>query len=557
VNRLDPFQRAAVEDPASLKVVAAGPGSGKTHTLVEAIRRESRTGPVCDIVVITYTTAAAKELTSRLLADPARFPNPALSYVGTLHGYLFRLLRRFGGIVGLHGELSVADEEAADEVLRATASDLGCREPFARLKELAERPDRVPAGRLPLPELVVSDFLFRCRSSGMLTFPLILSEGLRLVRELAARGEWLGKSLFYDEAQDGAEQDFAFITGSPFPRKFVVGDPDQSIYGFRGGRPDLFVALASEPGWSLHKLESNYRSRHEVCSAANHVIGNNKARVDKYTLSEREGGGAVTEVVCGGPSVELAMVHDFVAKGLGSSAVLCRTNREVKAFADYLRGAGVRVREQVEEPLPPDWRACRLLLAALAQPWNNHAVRAYVAVRESPKVADKLRRQAEVSLQTLGKVYFGDRIHWGGDLFWDHLDQMMASEGITVESRTAVKAAASRQPEGLDLARLVMDLSEDRRLHREEGEGVTVCTVHAAKGREWDEVAVVGCEEPGYDDEQAVEEARRLFYVAITRAKERVLLTWCRERPQSRGPNLPPGPMQARERSRFVKECGL
>jgi DNA helicase-2/ATP-dependent DNA helicase PcrA len=557
---LDQFQLAAVEDPSPLKVVAAGPGSGKTHTLVEAIRREAWHTPVCDIVVITYTTAAAKELQVRLAKEPARMPNPNLNYVGTLHGYLFRLLRRHGSIIGLGVELSVADEDSADELLKATASDLGCKEPFSNLKALAESPkDFWLRGRMPLRELVVNEFLFRCRAAGMLTFPLILAEGLRLLAELKSRGKYLGSSLFYDEAQDGAEQDFRFILESPFKNKFVVGDPDQSIYGFRGSRPDLFVALTQEPGWKLHKLECNYRSRPGICTAVNHLIEQNENRVVKVTLSQREHGVMMPPlkvVAAGGPSVELAITHDFLAKGFGLQAVLCRTNREVKLFADYLRGAGIKVREQVEEPIPPDWRLCRLLLAALAQPWNNHAVRSYVAAKESPKVADKLRRMAETSLQTMGRAYFAADflLPARGRVTWDELDISLAAEGITMESRIKARAAAADQGGEVELARLIMDLSEGQRLHREEGDGVTVCTVHAAKGREWDEVAVVGCEERRVVD---LEEARRLFYVAVTRAKERVLLTWCKARPESRGPNLPPGPMQPRERSRFVTELGL
>ena len=91
-----------------------------------------------------------------------------------------------------------------------------------------------------------------------------------------------------------------------------------------------------------------------------------------------------------------------------------------------------------------------------------------------------------------------------------------------------------------------------------------MATFHASKGREFDSVFLVGCEDGTVpsarsikDGPEAVEEERRLMFVAMTRARHRLHLSWCRTRPQSRGPNLPPGPPEPRERSRFIAEAGL
>jgi superfamily I DNA/RNA helicase len=107
---------------------------------------------------------------------------------------------------------------------------------------------------------------------------------------------------------------------------------------------------------------------------------------------------------------------------------------------------------------------------------------------------------------------------------------------------------------------LILALNAGEELAREEGHGVTVTTMHSAKGREWENVFLCGVEEgiiPSVRADTDVAEERRLFYVAMTRASRRLWISSCEARQQSRGANMPAGPMQPREASRFIKEAGL
>lgn len=559
---LDQYQQAVVDSRAPLRAVAAGPGSGKTRTLVAAVVAESGHTPPEEIVVITYTTAAAREITERLAkgwTEDFRF-----GYVGTLHGFLFRMLRQCGSVLGYSSSLGILDEDTARTLLRAIADQMGVRASEAALDHSLSLPEsELEHVRTPT-SLAVREFYHRCRSSGSLTFDMVLRDGVRLVK---LQLPWHYTSLFYDEAQDGSDLDFEFIKSAPFLRKAVVGDGDQAIYGFRGGKPANFTALCNSGDWELHKLQANYRSAAAVCGAANALISHAPDRVRKYTAAVSGRDGLVEAHAFEFPPMELHWTAEWARAAHArdaSVAVLCRTNREVQTFASLLRASGIPVREQVEEEKPEDWRLCKLLIAALAQPWSPSVVHAYVTAKAGPKVADRLRREAELNLKSLFEVYFGNMssaelILHSGEVIPNILVGRLCAEGISEASIKILGAAITEEGwlSAPSLPDLLLLLGEREKISKEEGHGVTVCTIHAAKGREWDVVVMPGCEARKEQDSAEAEEARRLYYVGITRAKESIHLTWCRNRPQSRGPNLPPGPMEPREPSPFLREAGL
>jgi DNA helicase-2/ATP-dependent DNA helicase PcrA len=144
---------------------------------------------------------------------------------------------------------------------------------------------------------------------------------------------------------------------------------------------------------------------------------------------------------------------------------------------------------------------------------------------------------------------------------WSSSDMPVLQNLLSHESRERLNDAcremsANGEWELADLSAYMR--SGERQQARKEG--VYVGTAHSAKGREWDTVFIVGCEEgsfPQAKKDTDVEEERRLMFVAMTRARHRLVLTWCKARPQSRGPNLPPGPLEPRQPSRFIKESGL
>lgn len=137
---------------------------------------------------------------------------------------------------------------------------------------------------------------------------------------------------------------------------------------------------------------------------------------------------------------------------------------------------------------------------------------------------------------------------------------LLQDEGISPESRDRVNAACQELSRlgGWTVPDLLLYLHDQDETREEEGDGVTCCTIHSFKGREAKHIIVVGCEEgiiPNGRKDEDIEESRRLMFVAMTRAKDTLTMTWVAARPQWRGENIPLGPMQPREPSRFLKEA--
>jgi hypothetical protein len=182
------------------------------------------------------------------------------------------------------------------------------------------------------------------------------------------------------------------------------------------------------------------------------------------------------------------------------------------------------------------------------------AVERYVALRDGEAAAAKMRQEAAMKMVALNHVA---GIATGSK---DLIGETMAREGLSPESRSRIEAAAAELAAGWTVPDLILALNAGEELAREEGHGATVCTAHSAKGREWSNVMICGAEEGIFPSGRAdtdIAEERRLFYVAMTRASSRLWISSCEARPQSRGANMPPGPMQAREASRFIAEAEL
>lgn len=315
--------------------------------------------------------------------------------------------------------------------------------------------------------------------------------------------------------------------------------------------------------WSVFVLESNHRCGAAICSAADRLASHNATRLEKRTVPVGTGPGFVREQANANPASELSWlankVADYSADPVNAAdvAVLARTNRLADEAAAHLSGLGIPVARDQAPPDPPQWKRTKLLLTVLENPFSDAAVYRLLADLDPAKAkAAKLDAAAKcVGLNESLGFPFG---HGGGP---SAMDVDMLKHGVPPEARERVHEAcrelSAKGP--WTIGDLVIYLaSQERRAGRQPG--VFAGTVHGAKGREWDHVFAIGCEEgtwPSSRKDADLEEERRLFYVALTRARRSFTASWCRERPQSRGPNVAPGPMEARERSRFIAEAGL
>lgn len=544
--------------------VLAGPGSGKTTVLCERVKYLIREDGVLpsEMVVITFTNAAAREIESRL--DDIRF-----QYSGTLHGWVLRLLKANGRLIGLPPVITMMTEDDAAEMVKATlASQLVSSK--VTMGEVKQALDLGPAfyinehhERLTEAQCVAAQFYRELRTSGVMTFDALLKFGIMLLEKIHEHTGGIHiPYLFWDEVQDSGADDWRIIELIDAGHSFVVGDPDQSIYGFRGARPDLFTKFTRETGRMVITLAENFRCGAEICGVANALIGVNRGRIPKQTIPARtDSPGDVARWTGFDSDGEVQALAQEIRKqpALHECAVLVRSNKLVEKISAGLRGFSIPVAQNVEGAKPKDWPKARALIALLANPDNDLLMHRYLVRESGKKVADGLKLTAMKARKTLREII--DRSSGAFPAFPNitgakELPGIMAQHGLSQESIVTVQKAASQLPQGATLAELAHALA-DADLHtRQEGTGVTVTTIHSAKGREWDAVFCPAFEEgmiPKSSGTADVEEERRIAFVAFTRARNLLVLSWALTRPPlwKHGNPEPVAP------SRFVEEAGL
>ncbi len=599
-DSLNPEQRAAVEHGRGPLLVLAGAGSGKTRVLTARVARLASLGVAPDrILAFTFTNRAAREMRERIersMGDGAR-----RAWIGTFHATAVRVLRREAGTLGLPPEFVIYDRDDQESVLKDVLREVDRTDepakPGAVLSRISDAknalvtPAELAARAFQPAERRIADayarYQVRLRANGALDFDDLIAETTRLLRDFdEARARWAGRfeHVLVDEYQDTNHAQFRLIEllAKEHGNLFVVGDDDQSIYGWRGA--DLSNVLDFErafPGARVLRLEQNYRSCSNILKAANAVIANNRGRKGKNLWSEREDGERLRFVLAGDEVEEARRVRAVLAEharrggALADCAVLYRTNSQSRALEAELRqnlmpyeivgGVSFYQRREVKDLLaylrvavnPADgvsfWRIWNTPRRGLGASVKARVEFRTLETRESPEAALRalvaegaLTRQAEAGarqlLETLDALRglaaesvdrvvaeLLDRTHYLDSLIGeDDGDERRAN--VEELAASAAHAAATREANLVDFLAETALLTDLDRVE-ESADRVLLMTVHNAKGLEFRVVVVAGLEEglfphgASIEDGPGLEEERRLFYVAVTRAADRVVLT--------------------------------
>jgi len=520
---LNQEQLAAIEAPEHRVAVIAGPGSGKTEVICARVRGMLAEGR--KVAVVTLTNSAADEITERLGAlEPW--------YCGTIHGLALRIVRMTCAKITV---LSEADSEALETEACLRVGYKGTRKAFDNAKA-----GLLETGYLTGPADVVAavrSWLGMQVDGGVMTFDGLLHFAAETLTGL----EIHDLHLVVDEGQDCATADFRIFRKLSPASLFIVGDPDQAIFGFRGGNHRAF--LRSTDDAKVLKLEQNYRCPAEVCTAANSLIRWNDQRVRKCIVPNK-GSGTVTCVDYPRFAIEaLAIataIDDHIVAGQ-SIAVICRTN----LIVDMVRSA-VGLQEQSVK-MPIDWAMCRRLLSFLVNPDNDWiasmAAAAFVSVdmhRASGHAhrACTWRRRAAESGIPVRRIAFGDipTIGW-----MDWVACRVSQE--SVHRVREVLGDAVRSPITPEMLVSLDDAEVDT-------SDPIVMTIHKAKGREFDCVWIPCCDVDQYSGDD-LEELRRLMFVAVTRTKKRLTVSWSKHRPSYGGRHI------ETDASPMIEEMGL
>lgn len=273
---LSASQDAAVHHTGSHLLIVAGPGSGKTHTLVHRIAHLAKTGdanttPLC----ITFTNKAAEELRQRL-EELSVVPSSKI-FTGTFHSFCLNLLRQYSNALSLPSDFAIITESEKEELAGLLWPHLNTTQRNSLLENISllkstldDSDDDVFAARRELDVML--------REQHKLDFDDLLLETIRLLENNIAISDEIQKHhrfIFVDEYQDlnFAQHTLLKLLTGKDTILTAIGDPNQSIYGFRGSRPEFFNSFTDDfPGAAILRLHENYRSASSLLSAAGQVI---------------------------------------------------------------------------------------------------------------------------------------------------------------------------------------------------------------------------------------------------------------------------------------------
>ncbi len=517
LGRLAPDQRAAATAPPGPTLCVAPAGSGKTTTLVARVAWLVATGrDPATICAITFNRRAAEELQTRL--DEALAPlsvEPGGVRVRTFHALGREILQSADAPVE-----PLVDRMA---VLRRIAPDAGpacwrrLDDAFSRLKlDLEVTVDQV--GRDPAPGPVARAFLAyeaAVAETGGLDFDDLVVRALRLLAaDQAVLGRWRSAcaELLVDEVQDvdRSQLRLALLLAAPANRIFLVGDDDQSIYGWRLADVRRVIGLADAlPGLRRVDLETNYRCPGPVVERSVRLVGHNRERFAKRIVARDHAPGRL--VLAADATDEVVRVRrvleSWPADG-SSRAILARTNRELLPAIAVALELDVPFRAP-EMPLPLDSPEIDGLLEDARRSTPDSwplLVRLEAVRREAPAIATGAEAGADPPVPTRREVA-------AALLAWAAPYADLETFTMTVDERRR-RLAALRRPDA----------------------ALTLATAHATKGLEFDHVAVVGLESGRFPNARALadavdpgrvlEEERRLAYVAWTRARRSLTLVY-------------------------------
>lgn len=608
-KKLNTAQQKAVCHETGPMLVLAGPGSGKTTVLLCRISRllERGLAKPQEILALTFSKAAAEEMKSR-------FENlngaSGVSF-GTFHSIFFRILRsRYGWNVE-----QIFQEEERRSILRnsieAEKWDIPDLEEYisqffsqlSLMNSELEQPNRFTPVGMPVEEFRK---LYRAYEGykerhEKLDFDDMLTQCYQLLREDAAvREYWQRKYKFIlvDEFQDVNQAQFAClqILAEKHQNLFVVGDDDQSIYAFRGARPDFLLHFPTlYPAAKKVTLNTNYRSTERIVNLAERVIGNNEVRFVKNMKGIGEAGDKVTFFLAEDAAKEAAHIAEKIGRLLDEGvplteiAVIYRTNLQGGAFARelYKRGIPYDLRDNSGN-VYEHWVA-KDLLAYLLLAENEESDSALRRILNKPKryIGKDLLAEAEAMPYTLLRSFFVcpslkgwqeenlenlridlnqirkrtpyDALKYIRKVigYDEYLEEFAAYrrtsaqvlQEIADEIMETAKDCADVRSFREQLERLSLQMKEQSRKKEQKRNGVALMTMHGAKGLEFRAVFLPSLVEgivPHEKGMDTVAEERRLFYVAMTRASEKLCLSAILQRYE-----------KERKPSRFLAEMGL
>lgn len=589
VEDLNPAQKAAVMHVEGPALVIAGAGSGKTRVVTQRIAHLLSLGiPSKAILAVTFTNKAAEEMRSRVEKLASHFVLTC-----TFHSLGARILRESIHQLGYQSSFTIYDEDDSEKLLKECFVALNVKEDKSFLKETRMAISAAKNNLAPLDDEIMSLYVAKLKEYQAVDFDDLLYLPIRLFREhpeilTLYQDRW--SFILIDEYQDtnAAQHQLVKLLAARHQNVFAVGDPDQSIYSWRGADVSNILNFESDfPSAKIITLDQNYRSRSTILNAANGLIQHNPARYEKNLWSTMGPGEKITLYIAENDHAEAEYVARRLLKHqdnypLNECVVFYRTNFQSRIFEDmFLKlrlpytivgGLSFYQRREIKDILS----LLRLVLAGadfiafsrmINIPKRGLGAAAIEKLQEAATKAKMtifdyciqiVDQPADIKLsirQREGLKQFVDTILALREMVKERLSlQLIVSEAIdrslyvdflkedpeTYEERREniaelVSKAAEWEAENHEgtlaqfLEELTLKSSSDETAPLKDS--IKMMTLHNGKGLEFSVVFLVGMEEDLFphvnvqDDLSALQEERRLCYVGMTRAKEHLYLT--------------------------------
>ena len=607
IEQLNEQQRKAAQAIDGPVMVLAGAGSGKTKTLTEraAYLIEQGVWP-SHILCITFTNKAAAEMRQRI--DASVGEDARRMWIHTFHGMCARILRKEGSHLGYTKDFTIYDSTDAQRLMKRCLQELDMDEKYYPPRAVLDAVSRAKNHYADAGDYFAqSSDVYRKRiyevyllyerlqrENNAMDFDNLLLKTIALFEkfpEVKAQYAMRFEYIMVDEYQDTNQAQYRLIRhlASAHKNLCVVGDDDQSIYGWRGA--DIRNILNFEkdfPGAQVIRLEQNYRSYSRILDAANAVISHNIARKGKTLFTERGKGNPVVVYRAATERGEADYIVSQMARQreryrYSDMAVLYRTNAQSRAIEDALMRAGIPYRVYGGMKFY-DRREVRDVVALLRFLQNPRDDLSYLTIVNVPKrgvgeAAVLALREAAAQYSVSASDIAREAVsHLGNKRSAKSLEQMMAwadeliAKLSTTDPYEFIVEAVDRsgmlqqyqqdrsdeaQSRAENIAEFVGSAKEyfetnqgatlsdflqgislvmDTDTYDENQSSVTLMTLHSAKGLEFPVVFLAGMEEGIFphsrslEDEAELEEERRLCYVGITRAMDHLTLTYCAAR---------------------------
>ena len=612
IEKLNNEQKKAATFKDGPCLVIAGAGSGKTKVLTTRIANLIENGvKPYNILAITFTNKAAGEMRERV----NNIINAHDAFIGTFHSFGLKIIRENSALFNLTSAFTLIDTEDQTSIIKKIMKDINITDKMISPAFIKSKISFIKNNMLSDSE--ISNFLISenekiavkiyyeyekiLKRNNTLDFDDLLKKPVELFnsnKELLEKYQDKFKYILIDEYQDTNEVQYKLVKllSKKYLNLFVVGDPSQSIYAFRGANYQNILNFEKDfKGCTVIKLPQNYRSTQTILDAANEVISHNKQRKDLDLFSDLGQGVKIKYIRTFNDSMENKRVVDEIQKlyeegyNRKDMAIFYRTNAQSRSIEDALVKANIPYkvfgsfyfykRKEIKDLLA--------YLKLIANPSDDVSLERVIN-EPKRKIGDKTIENLREKARSLNISMF-EAIDSGKELEFKNLilnlieiskdtsitglidktlelskmketyenDKSLESD-IRLENLMEFRSVSEtyeKETGNVNLSDFLMEVSlvSDAAEYSADADAVTLMTVHSAKGLEFKVVFIIGLEEnimpiskALYDDEE-LEEERRLMYVAITRAKEKLYLL-------NAGRRMLYGNMQMNPPSRFISE---